>query len=253
MSYDNQGYPSSKPSASGSGDSPFTPQGSADNSYADAAQNASGQNQDPYGGQNQGPYGGGAQSDSAYETTQRPAVYRDAQQGYPASQGSAGYPTSHTSAGYPGYDQQTGYAHQAGYGNQAGWGAQQQQAWGTPQHQAPVATPASTGPADDNAFAALTDFSFTKMATPGLVKILYIAAAVFGILQVLGFTFSAFTFGGQIGTFGVVLGLLSLIGGLVGLVVFVLAVRIYLEIALSVVRSAQDVRAIRNKFDEADD
>lgn len=96
----------------------------------------------------------------------------------------------------------------------------------------------------------MTDFSFTRMATPGLVKILYIAAGVLGLLQLLGFTFSAFTLGGQIGTLGVVLGFMGLVGGLVGLLVFILAVRIFLELALSVVKTSQDVQHIRSKLDE---
>lgn len=199
----------------------------------------------------------------------------------------AGYPGSHTSAA-TGYEHQgwgapqhapdqrwgahqqapdqTWAAHQQvpdqGWGThqQADqtWAAQQQvpdQAWGGEQSQAGQQAwnaQQPQPPAEANVISALTDFSFTKMATPGLVKILYIAAAVLGLLQLVGFTFSAFTLGAQLGTIGVVLGVMGLIGGLVGLLVFVLAVRIYLEIALSVVRTSQDVRHLRSKFDEAD-
>lgn len=217
---------------------------------------------------NQG-YSPNDQADMDFEaTTHRASVFGDGQQRYSGQDDSElSMPTGiHPQAAWgapqqavdqpwappqQAPDQAWGQQHAPGQA----WGDPQpaaDQAWGSQQPHQEWHAPQQKAPADDNVVSALTDFSFSKMATPGLAKVLYIAAAVLGVLQLVGFTFSAFTLSSQIGALGVVLGVLGLIGGLVGLLVFIMFVRIFLEIALSVVKTSQDVRHLRGKFDESD-
>lgn len=112
----------------------------------------------------------------------------------------------------------------------------------------PPPSPAPTT-RDDNPFEALLDFGFGRYATPGLVKILYVALLVTIALALLfalavGFTMLADDF-----TVGI--GLLTIFGGLFGAFTAVLLVRVALEYSIAVVRMAGDMARMRERS-EAD-
>lgn len=254
MSYDNQGYSSNNP-GNPYGESGADQQGWGADQPAYPADQGSGA---PTGSQGSASYPS-SHSSAGYPMSQGSAGYPGGQAaaGYPTSQGSAGYPTTQASSGYAGAQDQ-GYAgHDQGYAGAQGstpypqqqGGYAGQPGWDQGQPQPPAQWAGPQGPSDDNPFAALVDFSFTKMATPGLVKILYIAAAALGVLQILGFMVTMISMGDSFFGFGGILVVFGLIGGLIGLFVFVLTLRVYLELALSIVRTAKDVREIRTKIE----
>jgi hypothetical protein len=93
----------------------------------------------------------------------------------------------------------------------------------------------------DGPIATAFDFSFSKYATPGLIKILYVLFVVF----------LALTYAAEVILWFVVspvLGLLVLILGLVPAFFMVLAVRVGLEVTLATVRTAIDARALRTRY-----
>ena len=94
---------------------------------------------------------------------------------------------------------------------------------------------------EDGPVATAFDFSFSKYATPGLIKILYILFVVFLALSysvevILWFLMSP------------ILGLLVLIFGLIPALFVILVVRMGLEVSMATVRTAIDVRALRDRY-----
>ncbi|HJZ63276.1 MAG TPA: DUF4282 domain-containing protein [Candidatus Acidoferrum sp.] len=90
------------------------------------------------------------------------------------------------------------------------------------------------GTQDKNFFAGLVDFGFRQQQVRRLVKILYVVAVLGGFITViaevvLGFEQSQSQ------------GLVALIAGIVAFVVWVLLVRLLLELALVMVRTAEGI------------
>jgi len=93
----------------------------------------------------------------------------------------------------------------------------------------------------DGPVATAFDFSFSRYATPGLIKILYILFVVF----------LALTYAVEVVFWFVVnplLGLSVLIFGLIPAFFTILAVRVGLEVTLATVRTAIDVRALKDRY-----
>lgn len=146
------------------------------------------------------------------------------QEQYPYQQGSSGQP-------YPG----------APYGG--GYGQQQPQ-WGQqppPAGVGPGGYPGSPQSGESNPFAALADFSFSRFATPGLIKLLYVIGTVLLVLVWLGYTIVAFASGVT------ALGFVALIGGLVGVVFYLMFLRVTLEFFYAVVRMSEDIHRQSNR------
>lgn len=122
------------------------------------------------------------------------------------------------------------YPPPGGYGQQPpGWGAPPPAGYGGP-------PPSGT----TNPFAALLDFSFTKFATPGLIKLIYIVGTVLLVLVWLGYTIALFQFGAG-------LGLLALIGGAIVVVFYLMFLRVSLEFFFAVVRMSEDIHKQTNR------
>ena len=90
------------------------------------------------------------------------------------------------------------------------------------------------GTQDKNFFAGLVDFGFRQQQVRKLVKILYIVAVLGGFITViaevvLGFQQSQSE------------GLVALVAGIVAFLVWVLLVRLLLELALVMVRTAEGI------------
>jgi hypothetical protein len=156
----------------------------------------------------------------------------------PYSQTSAGQPYSQPAAGQP-------YG-QSAAGQPPGGGYYQQ--WQTQPAKRPVG--------DANPLKAALDFSFDSYATPGLVKIIYILAAVLGALWWIGGTIVMFVAaasqpeiaGYSSGPSGsdFIPAILSLLLGWIPVLLWLLLVRVLLEAAMALVRTASDVRALRS-------
>jgi len=133
--------------------------------------------------------------------------------------------------------------------------------FGTWQHQAqpqthpkPDRSPQQTLPpqrfADANPLRAAFDFRFNSYATPGLVKIIYVLAAIIAGLWWIGGGLTALIAGiaavHYSGKYGMrVLAVLGLLLGWIPSLLWLLFVRIILEASLALVRIADDVRNIR--------
>lgn len=107
---------------------------------------------------------------------------------------------------------------------------------------------------DANPLRAAFDFGFNSYATPGLVKIIYILAAIVAALWWIGGGLAALiagiaarSFGGGGGT--VALGVVGLLLGWIPALLWLLFVRIILEASLALVRVADDARHIRTKIE----
>lgn len=88
--------------------------------------------------------------------------------------------------------------------------------------------------------------SFNEYATPGLARILYIVGCVFAILSVTALVTMSFVLGSRLDTgLGMMLGGFALLGGVSGFVLFIVALRVQLEVALAVVRTAKDIASLR--------
>ncbi|HJZ65711.1 MAG TPA: DUF4282 domain-containing protein [Candidatus Acidoferrum sp.] len=90
------------------------------------------------------------------------------------------------------------------------------------------------GAQDKNFFAGLVDFGFRQQQVRKLVKILYVVAVLGGFIAViaevvLGFQQSQSE------------GLVALVAGIVAFLVWVLLVRLLLELALVMVRTAEGI------------
>ncbi|HEY9293848.1 MAG TPA: DUF4282 domain-containing protein [Microlunatus sp.] len=121
--------------------------------------------------------------------------------------------------------------------------------------------PRSERLADANPIRAAFDFSFSRYATPGLVKIIYILAVVIAALWWIGgtiFTFIAGAAASSVSAYGdsgggggtVLLGFVTLLLGWIPALLWVLFVRVVLEGLMALVRVAEDARGIRKKVDE---
>lgn len=162
----------------------------------------------------------------AYPQSQSSAPYAQ-QPAYGQSQGSAGYPQSQGSAAY---------------GPQGQW-----------QPQAPEQQPAPANK-DDNFFAALFDFGFSRYATPTVIKVLYIFGLVVGALYWLGgalfvMSVSSLSPFSSSDDNGVVAGILWFLFGVPVYCFYVIVLRVQLEMMLAMVRTNQDTKAIRAKLD----
>jgi uncharacterized protein DUF4282 len=161
---------------------------------------------------------------------------------------------------YPGYGQQRG--EQPGYGasayppptQQGGYG-QAPPAWAPPGGQPGGAYPGGTpggypGPAGlggstpqgqaPGFMAAMTDFGFNSFATPVVIKVLYILSIVGIALFYLFSVISGFSVGAAYGL-GVLVG-----GGILALVALIY-IRVLLEVLYASVRTAEDIRVLRNR------
>jgi hypothetical protein len=198
--------------------------------------------------------------------------------------GQPGQPHSGQQSGQqpqPGQDRQSGqqgqWAHggyDQGQGQQQSWYQQWgQQDWSQRSAEPPYGQPAAGQPSggyyqqwqtqpakprfsDANPLKAALDFSFDSYATPGLVKIIYILAVVLGALWWIGGTIVMFVAaasqpeitGYSSGPSGsdFVPAILSLLLGWIPVLLWLLLVRVLLEAAMALVRTASDVRALRS-------
>jgi len=135
-----------------------------------------------------------------------------------------------------GYGQQPGYP-QGGFSQQPGWASGPQK------------------PRDASPLKAAFDVSFNTYATPGIVKLVYVVGIVLAVLWYVISVISAFAaFGsrdyGMFETQGTAVpGILMLLFGWIPVAFFVLALRLALEQVLSSVRTATDVRVLRERSD----
>ena len=124
---------------------------------------------------------------------------------------------------HPGYGPPPGYGGQpqqpAGYGSQPGHG--------------PGA--GIQGTQEANPFAALFDLSFSRFATPGLIRIIYIIGMVLLGLMWIGYVLTGFLSGSSI------LGLIALVGGAIFVVFAIAMLRVSLEFYYAVVRMSEDI------------
>lgn len=177
--------------------------------------------------------------------------------GYPQSQGSAGYGQSpeHGQGGYPQSQASAGYGQSADYGQQGyGSGDQggQQGHGGTAATAAPwsqttgAAGGGGGGKARSSGLRSLLDFSFTSYATPSIVKLVYLGAAVLLVLAWLGYAISFIGTGLSTDTGGlVVAGVLTLVLGWIPVLIYIALVRVSLEFSLAGIRTAEGVREIK--------
>jgi hypothetical protein len=96
---------------------------------------------------------------------------------------------------------------------------------------------------DANPLRAAFDFRFTTYATPGLVKIIYILAAILAGIWWIGGALAYLLAGGP------VIGIVWLLLGWIPALLWMLFVRIILEASLALVRVADDTRSIRTKIE----
>lgn len=147
------------------------------------------------------------------------------------------YPASAPSASYP------PAGHQASYpppGQPAGW--------------PPVGQP-QNGPKDANPLVALFDFGFTKFATPGLVKVVYLLAVVAAVGTWLMWVIAGFTTPVGFGTRpNPALGMTALLLGWVPALLSIAFTRFVLEgvVALIRIHDRVDELAERGREDEPD-
>jgi hypothetical protein len=186
---------------------------------------------------------------------QQPGQPGPQQQGYGQQPGQApqgyGQPAAQQQGGYgqQGAPQQQGYGQGFGQPAQAGFpgagGATGPWNGGQP-----------TKPRDANPIKAAFDLSFGSYATPGLVKIVYLTGIVLSVLWWLLTVIGGFQagaprdFGFGVETEGTPLfGVLALLLGWIPVAFFILVLRISLEHVLSSVRTATDVRVLRERSD----
>ncbi|GAB3916617.1 hypothetical protein GCM10011575_25100 [Microlunatus endophyticus] len=122
---------------------------------------------------------------------------------------------------------------------------------------------------DANPFRAAFDFGFRTYATPGIAKIVYIVAIVLGVVAWIGGAIYWFRvaaainhlasslsspFGGggdsNAGSAFTVIGIVSLVLGWIPVLLEILIVRVFLEAAIAMTRTADDARHIREKIED---
>lgn len=145
--------------------------------------------------------------------------------------------------GQPGqYD--TNQFDQNQFGQQEPWGQQNQPQGAAGFEAYPNQQMAnSTGTENDGFFSALFDFSFTRYATPSVVKVLYIllmiVVGLFVLLAIIGFLAAMAQDASAI-----VLVLIGIPLVLLGAVAWLAFYRVGLEVAVSIIRTAQSVQSI---------
>lgn len=124
-----------------------------------------------------------------------------------------------------------------------------------PQGSGPWA-PAQRAPRDANPIRAALDLSFGSYATPGIVKVVYVVGIALGALVYIGWVLSAFSFTAMVaespfsdGGGSPLFGILVLLFGWIPVAFWILVLRVGLEMALANVRTATDVRALREQAD----
>ncbi|SCX08366.1 DUF4282 domain-containing protein [Corynebacterium jeikeium] len=142
------------------------------------------------------------------------------------------------------YGQQGQYSQPGAYGQQDPF-AQQNQPQGAADFQAyPNQQMAnSTGADNDGFFSALFDFSFTRYVTPSVVKVLYILLMiVVGLFVLLGII--ALLAAMAQDASAILLALIGIPLVLLGAVAWLAFYRVGLEVAVSIIRTAQSVQSI---------
>lgn len=142
------------------------------------------------------------------------------------------------------YGQQGQYSQPGAYGQQDPF-AQQNQPQGASDFQAyPNQQMAnSTGADNDGFFSALFDFSFTRYVTPSVVKVLYILLMiVVGLFVLLGII--ALLAAMAQDASAILLALIGIPLVLLGAVAWLAFYRVGLEVAVSIIRTAQSVQSI---------
>lgn len=224
---------SGKHSANGAGSNGAGDNGTANNGAADngGLNNGSGQDQTQDYSQGFGQYGQGQYGSYGQDQFGQDQFGQQDQYSQPSSYGQPGqYDTNQ-------YDTNQ-------FGQQEPWG-QQNQPQGAAGFQAyPNQQMAnSTGTENDGFFSALFDFSFTRYATPSVVKVLYIllmiVVGLFVLLAVIGFLAAMAQDASAI-----VLVLIGIPLVLLGAVAWLAFYRVGLEVAVSIIRTAQSVQSI---------
>lgn len=121
---------------------------------------------------------------------------------------------------------------------------------------------------DANPLRAAFDFGFKSYATPGIAKIVYIVAIALGVVWWIGGSIYWFRIAAEInhftssiaGPFGggttnagsafTAIGILSLVLGWIPVLLGIFLVRVFLEAAIAMTRTADDARNIRTKLEE---
>ncbi len=126
-----------------------------------------------------------------------------------------------------------------------------QQPWGYPPPQAPQQpsygqhlmpgweTRQTEG---DGVIDAAFDFTFTRYATPGLIKIMYVLSMIVIALYYMAIVIAGFAAGGPF------LGIVAIIAGLIPAFLSLLGIRAGLEAMMATVRTAIDIRALRDRY-----
>lgn len=236
---DDSGKHSADGAGYGAGDNGAANYGAADNG---GLNNGSGQDQtqdysqgfgqygqDQYGQSQQGQYGSYGQDQFGQDQFGQQDQYSQ-----PSSYGQPGQPSQ--------YD--TNQFDQNQFGQQEPWGQQNQPQGAAGFEAYPNQQMAnSTGADKDGFFAALFDFSFTRYVTPSVVKVLYILLMiVIGLvvlLAIIGFLAAMAQDASAI-----VLALIGIPLVLLGAVAWLAVYRVGLEVAVSIIRTAQSVQSI---------
>lgn len=215
---------------------PFAPPSdSAWQPLSDSA-NPYGAPQPPHGAAAQPPYGA---AQPPYGAAQPPfAAPAQPSYGAPADPG-YGAPAEPPSAGSP-------YASspQAPSGAPDPYAAQQPYP-PAPPYAAQYGPPPAAPRQDANPLAALFDFGFTKFATPGIVKIVYLLSVVVAGLGWLTVVVSGFGMGRYAG--GAMMGTVALLFGWIPALLFVAYMRFILEAIVAVIRIHDRVNEIAER------
>lgn len=229
---------SGKHSANGAGSNGAGDNGTANNGAADngGLNNGSGQDQTQDYSQGFGQYGQGQYGSYGQDQFGQDQFGQQDQYSQPSSYGQPGqYDTNQYDTNQFGQNQ---------FGQQEPWGQQNQPQGATGFQAYPNQQMAnSTGTENDGFFSALFDFSFTRYATPSVVKVLYIllmiVVGLFVLLAVIGFLAAMAQDASAI-----VLVLIGIPLVLLGAVAWLAFYRVGLEVAVSIIRTAQSVQSI---------
>jgi hypothetical protein len=115
------------------------------------------------------------------------------------------------------------------------------------------ATAPGAGTGQDSFMSALFDFSFTRYATPSIIKFAYALGFAFIALLWVGYVlFALIAPASEFGVGGFVLGLLLVLVITVGMLFTLMTLRMMLEFYLSNIRIAQSAQAIDQRLLEQD-
>ncbi|WP_291478935.1 DUF4282 domain-containing protein [Corynebacterium sp.] len=111
------------------------------------------------------------------------------------------------------------------------------------------ATAPGGGAGQDSFFSALFDFSFTRYATPSIIKFAYALGFAFIALLWVGYVlFALIAPASEFGVGGFVLGLFGVFVISVGMLFMLMSLRMMLEFYLSNIRIAQSAQAIDQRL-----